>query len=88
MHWTGIELRDFLRDHLGPTFAAEGISKDVGLFLSTFPVNDFAGYVQPSLNDSKAMAFLSGVGLQYAGAGMAAQIHKQVVTVDMSYMQY
>ena len=44
MYWTGIYLRDFLRDYLGPAFKREGISDEVGIFLSTIPLNDFNGW--------------------------------------------
>lgn len=52
MGWTGEALHEFVRDHLGPTFESEGIAHLVGIFLSTFPVNDFDGFVNPTLNDS------------------------------------
>ena len=74
MGWSGEELRAFVRDHLGPTFEREGIDQEVGIFLSTFPVNDFDGFVFPALNDSAAAKYLSGVGLQYAGVGMIEAI--------------
>ena len=40
-------------------------------------MNDYNGYVHPSISDSTALGYLSGVGLQYAGGGMAAQIAQQ-----------
>lgn len=41
---------------------------------ATFPVNDFEGYVKPTLSDPEALKYLSGVGLQYAGVGMISDI--------------
>ena len=79
MHWTGEQLRTFLRDHLGPTFAAENLTDTVGIFLATFPVNNYTGYVAPALTDAEALKYLSGVGLQYAGLGMIAAIRKDTV---------
>jgi glucosylceramidase len=76
MHWTGVQLQEFLRDHLGPTFAKEGIADTVGILLATFPVNDFNGFVQPTLSDPEALKYLAGVGLQYAGVGMISDIKK------------
>jgi hypothetical protein len=29
MHWTGAQLAEFLKDHLGPTFESEGLSTSV-----------------------------------------------------------
>eukprot|EP00936_MAST-01D_sp_MAST-1D-sp1_P000658 g658.t1 len=76
MHWTGEELRAFVRDHLGPTFAAEGLAgeKSVGILLGTFPVNAYEEYVAPALSDPAVLRYLAGVGLQYAGVGMIARI--------------
>ena len=74
MHWTGEQLRDFLRDHLGPTWVQEGLTGQVGIFLSTFPINDFDGYVKPTLTDAQALKHLAGIGLQYAGIGMIPAI--------------
>lgn len=48
----------------------------MGIFLSTFPVNDYDGYVAPALNDPEALKYLTGVGLQYAGIGMIQAIKK------------
>jgi hypothetical protein len=59
MGWTGEALHEFVRDHLGPTFESEGIAQQVGIFLSTFPVNDFDGFVNPTLNDSSAAKYVS-----------------------------
>ena len=74
MHWTGEQLRTFLRDHLGPTFVAENLTDTVGIFLATFPLDNYTGYVAPALTDTEALKHLSGVGLQYGGLGMIAEI--------------
>lgn len=74
MHWGGELLHSFLKDHLGPTFQAQNLTDTVGILLATFPVNEFEGYVQPTLADPGALKYLAGVGLQYAGVGMIAQI--------------
>lgn len=74
MGWSGDDLHTFLRDHLGPTFASEGITDQVGIFLATFPVNDFAGFVNATLADPAAATYLSGIGLQYGGVGMVPSI--------------
>ena len=75
MHWTGDQLQTFLRDHLGPTFAAENLTA-VGIFLATFPLNNYTGFVAPALTDTEALKYLSGIGLQYGGLGMIAAIEK------------
>jgi|EP01047_Picozoa_sp_COSAG01_P069582 O-glycosyl hydrolase len=55
MHWTGAQLHSFVREHLGPTLEQQGLAAKVGIFLSTFPVNDFSGYVKPTLADPAAL---------------------------------
>jgi glucosylceramidase len=65
--WTGAELRDFIRDHLGPRFKAEGL--DCEIWLGTIERADFDAWVNVALSDPAARAFISGVGFQWAGQG-------------------
>ena len=51
--------------------------KKKGIFLATFPVNEFENYVLPALSDPDAAKYLSGVGLQYAGVGMIKAIKEK-----------
>ena len=75
MAWTGTQLAEFLKTHLGPAFEAEGIADVVGIFLATFSPKkgdaaDYTALVAPTLTDPDAVKYVSGVGLQYAGIGM------------------
>ena len=53
----------------------------MGIFLSTFPVNEFETYVLPALADPDAAKYLSGVGLQYGGVGMIKAIKQMHPTL-------
>ncbi len=65
--WTGAQLAEFIRDHLGPMFRAEGL--DTEIWLGTIERASFNDWVAPTLLDPAARAFVSGVGFQWAGKG-------------------
>jgi glucosylceramidase len=85
--WTGPQLRDFIRDHLGPLLARE--APDTELWLGTLngPFHDYGlegitrdgltqGYAQYAgavLNDPRARRFVAGVGYQWGGKHVLAQ---------------
>ena len=71
--WTGTQLRDFIRDHLGPAFAQHGL--DCEIWLGTLNTDDYDGFVNAVLADPAANRFISGVGLQWAGKGMAQRVN-------------
>jgi glucosylceramidase len=72
--WTGAQLRDFIRDYLGPLFEKNRSATEIWLgtlngpeiderFLYT-TYNDYANLV---LHDEKARRFIRGVGYQWRG---------------------
>ena len=72
--WTGEELREFIRDYLGPKFEKEDI--DVEIWLGTlngpevddrFLTTRFNDYANIVLSDQKARKYISGVGYQWRG---------------------
>ena len=63
--WTGAKLRDFIRDDLGPVFAARGL--DAQIWLGTVERGSYNDWVLPTLSDPDAARFVSGVGFQWAG---------------------
>ncbi len=71
--WTGAQLRDFVRDHLGPTFRRRGL--DCEIWLGTLNTDDYDGFVDTVLGDPAANRFIAGVGLQWAGKGMVQRVH-------------
>ena len=71
--WTGEQLRDFIRDHLGPAFAKHKL--DCEIWLGTLNTDDYDGFVNTTLSDPAANRFITGIGLQWAGKGMAQRVH-------------
>jgi glucosylceramidase len=65
--WTGEQLRDFIRDYLGPAFRQHGL--DCEIWLGTLNTDDYDGYVLKVLLDPAARALIRGVGFQWAGKG-------------------
>ncbi|GAA3411317.1 glycosyl hydrolase [Paenibacillus hodogayensis] len=63
--WTGEELRDFLRDYLGPVFKEE--SPETELWLGTLNCDNFDKYAAVVLKDPAALEYVSGVGFQWLG---------------------
>lgn len=71
--WTGAQMRDFIRDDLGPLFVKLGL--DCEIWLGTLNMNDYDGYINTVLSDPAANGFIHGVGLQWDGKGMAQRLH-------------
>ena len=82
--WTGASMRDFIRDHLGPRFAAAGESCELwagtlerGALLGWQPdqieSDSYHNWLHTILADPAARAFVKGVGYQWAGKGALAQ---------------
>jgi len=65
--WTGPQLRDFIRDHLGPLFARSDETCEI--WLGTLNTDDYDGYPHLVLSDPAARAYVAGVGFQWAGKG-------------------
>jgi glucosylceramidase len=81
-HWTGEQLRDFVKNHLGPKFAKDTVHCDI--WLGTFQNSDDS-YVNPTLNDPQAMSFIKGFAFQWGGTGSCNTIH--VAHPEMPLMQ-
>ena len=65
--WTGEQMRDFIRDYLGPLFRTD--QPDCEIWLGTLNTDDYDGYPHTVLSDPVANAFTAGVGFQWAGKG-------------------
>jgi len=72
--WTGAQMRDFIRDHLGPLFAREGESCQI--WAGTFERSDYDAWAHVVLSDPAARAFVSGVGYQWEGRGAVQRTHQ------------
>lgn len=71
--WTGAQLRDFIRGHLGPMFRQERVRAEI--WLGTLNTDDYNGYTLTCLSDPLARAFIAGVGYQWAGKAAVHRTH-------------
>jgi glucosylceramidase len=81
--WTGAQLRDFIRGHLGPTFRRERLRAEI--WLGTLNTEDYDGYTLTCLSDPLARQYLSGVG--YQGTVQAAVQRTHAAWPDMRIWQ-
>lgn len=72
-HWTPAQLRDFVRNHLGPKF--EHLRVTAELWMGALDQNDYDG-VAAILRDALAMQYVKGVALQGAGGAMGVRLHR------------
>jgi glucosylceramidase len=70
--WTPEAIRDFIRDDLGPTFQRE--RTDAEIWLGTFNNNNVRNY-DVILSDPRASAYVSAVGVQWAGKNALPEIN-------------
>lgn len=95
--WTGENMRDFIKNYLGPEFAARGLDTQLWLGTINGPFVDFMmpGYSAPFsefydqfantvLSDAEARKYLTGVGLQWGGKHVIEQISASYP--EMHYM--
>ncbi len=60
--WTGEQLRDFIRDHMGPVFAKE---QGPAIWLGTINKPELERFIAPTMNDPAAARYVSALGLQW-----------------------
>jgi glucosylceramidase len=72
--WTGAQMRDFIRDYLGPLFARE--NEPCEIWAGTFERPDYDAWANVVLSDPAARAFVSGVGYQWAGRDAVQRTHQ------------
>lgn len=75
--WTGEQLREFIRDYLGPAFEQHGLDTEIWLGTINAPeawdewikkkATDFDAYAHTVLSDPEAYKYVKGVGYQWAG---------------------
>ena len=71
--WTADELRIFIRDYLGPALKESGLNTELWLGTINTQLMD---YVNTVLADEEARAYLTGVGLQWAGKYAIEQVEE------------
>ncbi|MFD1177367.1 glycoside hydrolase family 30 beta sandwich domain-containing protein [Paenibacillus puldeungensis] len=75
--WTGEQLREFIRDYLGPAFEKHGLDTEIWLGTINAPepwdewlkkkAADHDAYAHTVLSDPEAYKYVKGVGYQWAG---------------------
>lgn len=75
--WTGEQLREFIRDYLGPAFERHGLDTEIwlGTINAAEPwdewikkkAQDHDAYAHTVLSDPEAYKYITGVGYQWAG---------------------
>ncbi|WP_413738508.1 glycoside hydrolase family 30 protein [Sodalis sp. RH21] len=63
--WTGLQMRDFLRDYLIPQFEKDKLPATA--WLGTINYGDYESYAKPVLEDKALRGKLGGVGYQWDG---------------------
>lgn len=77
--WTGAQLRDFVKNYVGPQFRNNNVPAQ--LWLSTVNNADFDTAVAPALNDPVCRGYLSGVGYQWEGYDAMATHYQRYPSV-------
>jgi glucosylceramidase len=73
--WDGPQMRDFVRDYMGPAFRDQKVSAE--LWLGTLNDAKVADYAIPVLSDPAAAAFITGVAYQWEGKDAIAETHRR-----------
>ncbi len=75
--WTGQQLREFIRDDLGPALRSAGESCEVwlGTLNGSDNGDDFPEYLLGALTDARCREFVAGVGLQWYAKRMMPRLH-------------
>ena len=91
--WTGEQLREFIRDYLGPAFEKHGLDTEIWLGtingrvekLFTESSEDYNSYANTVLSDPEAYKYVKGVGYQWAGKYVVQQTVQSYP--ELRYMQ-
>ncbi|GAA3331222.1 hypothetical protein GCM10020331_086920 [Ectobacillus funiculus] len=92
--WTGEQLREFIRDYLGPAFEkawtgyrnmARDNKRKSGKKLFTESSEDYNSYANTVLSDPEAYKYVKGVGYQWAGKYVVQQTVQSYP--ELRYMQ-
>jgi glucosylceramidase len=73
--WDGYQMRDFVRDRLGPRFARDALGAEI--WLGTINNGDYQNAAGIVLSDAAASAFITGVGYQWDGKGAILATHQK-----------
>lgn len=65
--WTGVQLRDFIKEDLAPALQVAGLATKI--WLGTIERASYNDWIAPTLEDPETRALIAGVGFQWAGKG-------------------
>lgn len=75
--WSGAQMRDFIRDHLGPIFSKEVPDTEIWLGTVNGPYSDYVNngwernnfntFIPVILKDDQAKSYIKGIALQWGG---------------------
>jgi glucosylceramidase len=72
--WTGAEMRDFIRDYLGPRFQEHRETTEI--WAGTIERPEYHAWAETILSDPDARKYISGIGYQWAGKYAVEQTHE------------
>jgi len=72
--WNGVQLHDFIKNHLSPRFTADSVDCDI--WLGTFTNSDYS-YVSPTVDDPDAFSRIKGASFQWFGDKSCTRLHKE-----------
>ena len=79
--WNGTQVRDFIRDNMGPTLRDQKIKAQ--LWLGTLNDSRVANYAEPVLSDPAAASFITGAAYQWEGKDAIAETHRRWPTLKL-----
>lgn len=84
--WTGEQQRDYVRDHLGPLLAAEGLDTEIWVWDHNWNRLDFPRTI---LQDPEAKRFVGGVGFHHYEGRVEAQteLHNEFPDVPIYFTE-
>jgi len=86
--WSGPDLKNFVRDYLGPKFHAEEMNTEIWYGTIERPYeNQWINEIDELLEDQEAMKYLTGFGFQWAGKDAIPTIHKRQPYMKMMHTE-
>lgn len=72
--WTGAQMRDFIRDYIGPLFKREKVGCEI--WAGTIEKREFNAWSFCILSDAKTRQYVTGVGFQWEGKACVQRTHQ------------
>jgi len=83
--WSGEQIRNFVKNNLGPTFKRDGLDKATTIMIAESNYGE-SQYVDPTVNDPAALAYVGILGWhQYNDGGFARPAGKESWSTEQSH---